>query len=96
MNLADLKAFVAHNMLSCLECSPALLGDEKQRILEVSVFIQTPNKLSNVELRFNTDRPFMHQAEVIQYFNLAGVPKHKILFVYPKGADYYRTAEEVA
>jgi hypothetical protein len=96
MNLADLKAFVAYNMVSCLECSPALLGDEKQRILEVSVFIQTPDKQRNVELRFNTDRPFTHQAEVIQYFNLAGVPKHKIMFVYPKGSDYYRTAEEVA
>lgn len=96
MNLADLKTFSAYNMLNCLECSPALLGEEKQRIFEVEAYIQTPNKQIQLSLPFNTDRPFTSQAEVIMYFNLAGVPKHKIHFVYPKGNDYYRTAEEVA
>lgn len=96
MNITDLKTFIAHNMLNCLEASPALLGEQKQRIFEVSAFIQTPKNFIQAEFLFNTDRPFTTQAEVIQFFSLAGVPKHKINFVYPKNSDYHRTAEHCA
>ncbi len=96
MNLQDLKTFISHNMLNCLECSPALLGEQKQRIFEVFAYIKTPDKLVQVELQYHTDRPFTEQAEVTRFFSTAGVPKHKIHFVYPKGGDYYRTAEQYA
>lgn len=93
-----LKVLIQHNMLNCLECSPAIVisGEEKHRIYEISAYIKTPNQNVNAELVFHTDRPFTEQPEVVNYFTRLGVPKNKIMFVYPKGSDYYRTAEQMA
>lgn len=95
MNITDLKAFIKHGMLNCVECSPALLGDEKLRIFEVFAYVKTPNSQIQAEFKFTTDRPFTQQDEITRFLTAAGVPKHKINFVYPRNGDYYVTADQL-
>lgn len=90
MNLHDLKTFLTAGMVNCIEASPALVGEEKARVYQVSVFLKMPEKHLNLELPYTTDRPFTETREIYEFFTRAGVPKHKILLVYPKGSDNYK------
>lgn len=96
MTPQSLKVFIQHNMLNCLECSPAVATVDNQRIYVVTAYIKTPVKSALAELYFQTDRPFTEQLEVVTYFTRLGVTKDKIFFVFPKGSDNYRTAEHIA
>lgn len=90
MNLHDLKTFLTAGMVNCIEASPALVGEEKALVYQVSVFLKMPEKHLNLELPYTTDRPFTETREIYEFFTSAGVPKHKILLVYPKGSDNYK------
>lgn len=93
MNLNDLKAFISHNMLELLEAQPAIYADYKA--YDVVAFIKTPDPKVRIKLPFATDRPFADQSEITRFFIGAGVPKHKLHFVFPS-SDRYFTAEKFA
>ena len=92
MNRQDLKAFIDHNLLQVVEAFPAV-GDS-MRFYQAVVYIKTATPKFFVPLEFTTDRPFVDQKDVMRYFISAGVPKHKLHFVFPN--DRYTTAEMMA
>ncbi|MDR6982886.1 hypothetical protein J2X32_001504 [Rheinheimera pacifica] len=93
MNLHDLKTFISHNMLELIEAQPALYADYKA--YDVVAFIKTPDPKVRISLTFSTDRPFADQSEITRFFTNAGVPKHKLHFVFPS-SDRYFSAENRA
>lgn len=91
MNLHDLKTFISHNMLHLVEAMPAIHAD--YRGFDVVVFIKTPDPKLRIPLTFSTDRLFTNQDEITHFFcGIAGVPKHKLHFVFAT-SDRYFTAE---
>ena len=90
MNLADLKAFISHNMLQIVEAFPAVFPD--YRAYQVVAYIKTPDPKVLLPLTYTTDRPFADQAEITAFFNRVGLPKHKLHFVFPNSV-YYQSAE---
>lgn len=93
MNRQDLKAFIDHNLLQVVEAFPAV-GDNS-RFYQAVVYIKTATPKFFLPLEFTTDRPFVDQKDVMRYFTSAGVPKHKLHFVFPN-SDRYTTAEMMA
>lgn len=93
MNLNDLKLFISHNMLDLIEAQPAIYADYKA--YDVVAFIKTPDPKIRLSLKFATDRPFADQSEITRFFLSAGVPKHKLHFVFPN-SDRYRVLGDYA
>lgn len=93
MNRQDLKAFIDHNLLQVVEAFPAI--EENNRFFQVVVYIRTATPKFFLPLEFTTDRPFTDQSDVTRFFTSAGVPKHKLHFVFPS-SDRYFTLENRA
>lgn len=93
MNLQDLKAFIDHNLLQLVEAYPAVNGN--LRFYQAVVYIKTATPKYFLPLEFTTDRPFVDQSDVMRFFVSAGVPKHKLHFVF-QNSDRYTTAEMLA